>query len=202
MTYEELLEEWNGSLSEKVTEFLDHLGYSHPKLVLRVLDYGIAYADYFFSEENTDTDTDTELLRFLKAICLRLLFLGEAEDTAVPIDSENGRLWERSFSSLSSNHKRLVRLMYENRPLVRGDNLEEMRKFPDDCIDLIATDPPSRDEEALENILQPLNCLKEQKKDLIHDALFKPIRDQLKSTRHAVTAMRYAMEQVLIEGST
>ena len=167
MTYEELLEEWNGSLSEKVTESLDHLGYDHPKLVLRVLDYGIAYADYFFSEENTDTDTDTELLRFLKAICLRLLFLLGDEDTAVPINSENGRLWERSSSSLSSNHKRLVRL--------------------------------TRDEEALENILQPLNCLKEQKKDLIHDALFKPIRDQLKSTRHAVTAMRYAMEQALIE---
>ena len=32
--------------------------------------------------------------------------------------------------------------MYENRTLVRGDNLEEMRKFPDACIDLIATDPP------------------------------------------------------------
>ena len=32
--------------------------------------------------------------------------------------------------------------MYENRTLVRGDNLEEMRRFPDDCIDLIATDPP------------------------------------------------------------
>lgn len=32
--------------------------------------------------------------------------------------------------------------MYENRTLVRGDNLEEMRKFPDGCIDLIATDPP------------------------------------------------------------
>ena len=32
--------------------------------------------------------------------------------------------------------------MYENRTLVRGDNLEEMRKFPDSCIDLIATDPP------------------------------------------------------------
>ena len=32
--------------------------------------------------------------------------------------------------------------MYENRTLVRGDNLEEMRKFPDECIDLIATDPP------------------------------------------------------------
>ena len=24
--------------------------------------------------------------------------------------------------------------MYENRTLVRGDNLEEMRKFPDECI--------------------------------------------------------------------
>ena len=33
--------------------------------------------------------------------------------------------------------------MYENRTLVRGDNLEEMREnFPDECIDLIATDPP------------------------------------------------------------
>ena len=32
--------------------------------------------------------------------------------------------------------------MYENRTLVRGDNLEEMRKFTDECIDLIATDPP------------------------------------------------------------
>ena len=32
--------------------------------------------------------------------------------------------------------------MYDNRTLVRGDNLEEMRRFPDECIDLIATDPP------------------------------------------------------------
>ena len=32
--------------------------------------------------------------------------------------------------------------MYENRTLVRGDNLDEMRKLPDACIDLIATDPP------------------------------------------------------------
>lgn len=32
--------------------------------------------------------------------------------------------------------------MYANRTLVRGDNLDEMRKLPDDCIDLIATDPP------------------------------------------------------------
>ena len=32
--------------------------------------------------------------------------------------------------------------MHENRTLVRGDNLEEMRKLPDECIDLIATDPP------------------------------------------------------------
>ena len=32
--------------------------------------------------------------------------------------------------------------MYENRTLVRGDNFEEMRKLPDACIDLIATDPP------------------------------------------------------------
>ena len=32
--------------------------------------------------------------------------------------------------------------MHQNRTLVRGDNLDEMRKFPDECIDLIATDPP------------------------------------------------------------
>ncbi len=32
--------------------------------------------------------------------------------------------------------------MYQNRTLVRADNLEEMRKFPDECVDLIATDPP------------------------------------------------------------
>ena len=32
--------------------------------------------------------------------------------------------------------------MYNNRTLIRGDNLEEMRKFPDACVDLIATDPP------------------------------------------------------------
>ena len=32
--------------------------------------------------------------------------------------------------------------MYQNRTLVRADSLEEMRKFPDACIDLIATDPP------------------------------------------------------------
>ena len=32
--------------------------------------------------------------------------------------------------------------MHENRTLVRGDNLDEMRKLPDECIDLIATDPP------------------------------------------------------------
>ena len=32
--------------------------------------------------------------------------------------------------------------MYQNRTLVRADNLEEMRKFPDESVDLIATDPP------------------------------------------------------------
>ena len=32
--------------------------------------------------------------------------------------------------------------MHENRTLIRGDNLEEMQKFPDACIDLVATDPP------------------------------------------------------------
>ena len=32
--------------------------------------------------------------------------------------------------------------MHQNRTLVRGDNLEEMRRFPDECIALIATDPP------------------------------------------------------------
>ncbi len=32
--------------------------------------------------------------------------------------------------------------MHNNRTLIRGDNLEEMRKFPDACVDLIATDPP------------------------------------------------------------
>ena len=29
-----------------------------------------------------------------------------------------------------------------NRTLIRGDNLEKMREFPDACVDLIATDPP------------------------------------------------------------
>ena len=32
--------------------------------------------------------------------------------------------------------------MHENRTLIRGDNLSEMRNFPDACVDLIATDPP------------------------------------------------------------
>ncbi len=32
--------------------------------------------------------------------------------------------------------------MHENRTLIRGDNLEAMREFPDECLDLIATDPP------------------------------------------------------------
>ena len=32
--------------------------------------------------------------------------------------------------------------MHQKPTLVRCDNLEEMRKFPDECIDLIATDPP------------------------------------------------------------
>ena len=32
--------------------------------------------------------------------------------------------------------------MHENRTLVRADNLDEMRKFPAECIDMIATDPP------------------------------------------------------------
>ena len=30
----------------------------------------------------------------------------------------------------------------QNRTIIRGDNLKEMRKFPDACVDLIATDPP------------------------------------------------------------
>lgn len=167
MTFEDLLEEWNSNLSDPVTKFLNHLGYNHPKLARRVLDYGIGYADYF---DNDEENTNTELLKFLKAICLWMLFLrDEDEDTAVPIDSENGRLWERSISSpsLSTNHKRLVRL--------------------------------TLDKAALEEILQPLNCLKEQEQDSIHDTLFKRIRDQLTSTQHAATAMRYVMEKVLIE---
>ena len=32
--------------------------------------------------------------------------------------------------------------MHENRTLIRGDNLMEMQEFPNECIDLIATDPP------------------------------------------------------------
>lgn len=32
--------------------------------------------------------------------------------------------------------------MHENRTLIRGDNLTEMRNLPPECIDLIATDPP------------------------------------------------------------
>ena len=32
--------------------------------------------------------------------------------------------------------------MHENRTLIRGDNLEAMREFPDESVDLIATDPP------------------------------------------------------------
>ena len=32
--------------------------------------------------------------------------------------------------------------MHDNRTLIRGDNLEEMRKLPDKSVDLIATDPP------------------------------------------------------------
>ena len=39
-------------------------------------------------------------------------------------------------------HLILPALVCTSSTLVRGDNLEEMRKFPDDCIDLIATDPP------------------------------------------------------------
>ena len=32
--------------------------------------------------------------------------------------------------------------MHENRTLIRSDNLEAMREFPDESVDLIATDPP------------------------------------------------------------
>ena len=32
--------------------------------------------------------------------------------------------------------------MHENRTLIRGDNLEAMREFPSESVDLIATDPP------------------------------------------------------------
>ncbi len=32
--------------------------------------------------------------------------------------------------------------MHQNRTLIRGDNLEAMREFPDESVDLIATDPP------------------------------------------------------------
>ena len=32
--------------------------------------------------------------------------------------------------------------MHKNRTLIRGDNLTEMREFPDEYVDLIATDPP------------------------------------------------------------
>ncbi len=32
--------------------------------------------------------------------------------------------------------------MFKNKTLIRGDNLEAMRGFPEQCVDLIATDPP------------------------------------------------------------
>ena len=32
--------------------------------------------------------------------------------------------------------------MHKNRTLIRGDNLTEMQEFPDEYVDLIATDPP------------------------------------------------------------
>lgn len=36
----------------------------------------------------------------------------------------------------------LTTIPLQNRTIIRGDNLYEMRKFPDACVDLIATDPP------------------------------------------------------------
>jgi len=33
-------------------------------------------------------------------------------------------------------------IQLQNRTIIRGDNLKEMRKLPDACVDLIATDPP------------------------------------------------------------
>lgn len=36
----------------------------------------------------------------------------------------------------------LTTIPLQNRTIIRGDNLDEMRKFPDACVDLIATDPP------------------------------------------------------------
>ena len=44
--------------------------------------------------------------------------------------------------NLSERMRTTEKRMTENRTLIRGDNLDEMRKIPDNVVALIATDPP------------------------------------------------------------
>ena len=106
MTFEQFLETWNSDLSAKIIEFTGELGYTdHPEILAQTLEYGIAYADFF---ENADGH-NTDLLIFLKAICVRVIFF--SEDTE--IENRSGRLWERAIASMSMPHQRLVQIPLE-----------------------------------------------------------------------------------------
>lgn len=170
MTAQAFLEKWNFRFSKEITDWLTTLEYpNHEEIIAATLNYAIAYADYF--------DEDGETLRFLKAICVRVVFWAD-KDLAAAIGSGRGRLWERCVSSLPPNPKRLARLLtLENKAFT-----EILQDFP--CLS------------------EKIEVKSTKEKITIDDLLFKYIRYQISRSKHAATAMRYEVERALIPGDT
>ena len=167
MTFEQFLETWNSDLSAKIIEFTGELGYTdHPEILAQTLEYGIAYADFF---ENADGH-NTDLLIFLKAICVRVIFF--SEDTE--IENRSGRLWERAIASMSMPHQRLVQIPLE------ADAVEEILR-PLKSLQL------EKEQDTLhQELFNPIRSRLEG-------------QQATAARKHATTALRYAMARVLIQ---
>lgn len=186
MTFEDFLEKWNLKFSKEITEWLETLEYSgsHQEIISEALSYAIAYADYF--------DTDAEILRFLKAICIRVIFQADG-DLADVIESQHGRLWKRCLSSLSTNPRRIARLTLE----LEYDEVTGKLKYNE-----------------VTEIFQDFACLGETvavrgtkgvEKRSIDNLLFAYMRSQIstsRSVKNVATAIRYEMERALIPRGT
>lgn len=104
MTFEQFLEIWNSSeLSVQLIRFIsDELGYADsPKILEETLEWGMTYADFF-----EDDPENKNLLIFLKAICITVIFL--TEDTE--IQSGKGHLWNRAMALIPMKQRRIVRI--------------------------------------------------------------------------------------------
>lgn len=112
LTFEEFLELWNQSIYTQVSTFvLDELGAdalsesSVERTLEKTLEWGLCYCHFFA--------TESALVKFLKAISVRILFEDKNEDTK-DIVPKRGELWNRALSHLSTNRRRTLRLLIDD----------------------------------------------------------------------------------------